>query len=53
MTVEVPSGMRAGETLVIEFAEGQEVDVEIPDGLSSGDEFDVELDGVQVGAVEE
>ena len=44
ITVEVPAGLGAGDSLTLETEEGIEVDVEIPAGLGPGDEFEVELE---------
>jgi hypothetical protein len=43
MTVTVPEGVHGGDMLLIQDGEGEalEVEVEVPDGLRAGDEFDV------------
>jgi Ca2+-binding EF-hand superfamily protein len=41
MVVVCPDGMTAGDMVVIETPDGREVDVEIPNGVSPGEEFEV------------
>jgi hypothetical protein len=42
--VIVPDGVKPGDTITLDLADGREVDVIIPDGHGVGDEFEVELD---------
>eukprot|EP01043_Picozoa_sp_COSAG02_P020759 COSAG02_NODE_1031_length_15073_cov_13.084279_5_plen_442_part_00 len=42
--VIVPDGVRPGDTITLDLADGREIDVIIPEGHCAGDEFEVELD---------
>lgn len=43
MVVECPAGCNAGDVIVIEAPDGREVEVEVPAGVKSGQDFEVEL----------
>jgi hypothetical protein len=42
MVVECPLGMGPGSLIVVEWA-GGEIEVEVPEGVAPGDEFEIEL----------
>lgn len=44
LVVVCPEGVTAGELLTIEASNGMEVDIEVPEGVGEGDEFEVEID---------
>ena len=44
MVIECPPDVGPGDTLTVETEDGTEVDIEVPPGISPGQEFEVDLD---------
>ena len=47
--IVVPDGHGAGDSIVVELADGHEIEVEIPEGCVAGDEFEVDVAAVEEG----
>ena len=43
LLVACPEGVRCGEVVLVETADGEEVEVIVPAGVQPGDEFEIEL----------